>query len=143
MCLRLKHFRDKYEKIFTGILNALLLVLSLSIILWVMIISFYLGDDLFTLSDGATPFDPIHGWMIGLLVGGVLLILLIVCAGYAINNGEKAPSKGRVVAFLLLVCGAGTIPFNAWGQVMTSLEEIGPAEVDGLCGVIRGDAVNE
>ena len=120
ICLRFKQFRDKNERIFTCIINAILLVLFLSIIAWVMVISVYVGDDMFVLTENDKPMAPIYGWLMALLFGGVALILIIVCAGYAINNKDPAPEKAKVGAFILLVFGAGTIPFNTWGMVMDS-----------------------
>ena len=98
-----------------------------------MIISLYVGDDMFVLSEDDTPMAPIYGWVMGLLFGGVILLLLIICAGFAINNKDKAPSRGKVGMFIFLVFGAGTIPFNAWGMVMNSLEDIGSKDVNKLC----------
>jgi len=102
---------------------------------WVMVISMFIGKDLFDYDIMAT--GPITRGAGFFLVAGIIILLTILCAGYKLNT-MNSPATWMVALFGAFTLLFGVFPFFGEAGAITGLSLITEDQLDNACQMMSG-----
>ena len=108
VCLNLGPVRDNHQKCLTLTFKILLVFLLLFTMGWLMVLSMFLGSDMFEFDQ--MTMKPIHKIGVVYLFLGLLILLVVMCSGYKLNEMET-PKNWMVALFGIFTMLFGVIPF--------------------------------
>ena len=103
-----KQKRDEKQRCLTRTFTCSLVFLLLFTIGWVMVISMFMGKDIFDYELMAS--KPIMAGAEVFLIIGLIILLVILCAGYKLNT-LKQPATWMVAVFGTFTFLFGVLPF--------------------------------
>jgi hypothetical protein len=130
-----KQKRDEKQRCLTRTFTCSLIILLLFTLGWVMVISMFIGKDMFDFDQFAT--KPITTGAGIFLALGLIVLLVILCAGYKINT-LKQPATWMVVTFGIFTLFFGVIPFYGEAKAIGALGRIDKEDLDEACYQLNG-----
>ena len=135
ICLNLGVYRDRHQKCLTCTFTVLLVLLLLFTMGWLMVLSMFLGSDMFEFDQMSM--KPIHKLGVVYLFLGLAILLVIMCSGYKLNRMEQ-PKNWMVALFGIFTFVFGVIPFFSQARAIAYLGSITEEDLSKQCKIIQG-----
>jgi hypothetical protein len=101
---------------------------------WVMVISMFMGKDIFDFDQMST--QPVTDGAMVFLIIGMIILSMILCLGYKVNSMANAPTWMIVIfGFATFIC---MIVFYGQAGAISMLNRISKRDVDIACTELNG-----